>query len=79
MCEHFHLHASVGCSVNIYANEVLFCFEFEHLGAHPCWLRRAEKRLARDVFDTFVTRVYLAGDVTDTERWTQMLLSNVGF
>ena len=59
----FQLHVSFGCSVNICTKlRILFFFsfflsEFELLGPQPYWFTlyqwRSEKRVARDVFDTF--------------------------
>ena len=37
MLKYFHLQASYGCSINIYATEVLFWFESELFGTQPRW------------------------------------------
>lgn len=37
MHEYFHLQVLFGCSLSIYTKKVPFCFEFELLGAQPCW------------------------------------------
>ena len=47
MCKYFHLQASSGSVLNMYATEALFYFKFELLGVQPCWFilyqRIAEK------------------------------------
>ena len=51
------------------------CFEIELLRLQPyrfdLYLCKEQKRLARDVFDTFATHFGLVYDVTDTHCWAQ--------
>ena len=66
MCNHFHtLH---GGSLNIYATEVLLCFEFEFLQVTAILVHSlplmSRKRLVCEVLDTSATHADLVQDIT---------------
>ena len=74
----FHSEASCGCSVNIYATEVLHCFE-RQLQSGRSYIRSLfanedQNRLGRDVIDTEVARRLIlpqcrqAGKQSDGQR-----------
>ena len=80
MCKHFPLHASVGCSGNIYTKEVYFCVRFElprvaAILGHSLPMK-SRIRLSNDVYDTFATH---SGLVNVTDNALTMSLTQTAF
>ena len=73
MCKYSHLQASLGCSISIPTNEVLFPpSNFSLSGRSHVYKQRAQKRLARDVqVHTFYTHTRRVHAVTDTDYHCQ--------
>lgn len=67
MCKYFHLQASYSCPINIYAIEVFFSV-FEPLQGTAIFVgslpMKNRKRLARDVFGSFVAHDSHVFDIT---------------
>jgi len=68
-CKYFHLHASGSCSVSVYTNVVpFFCFKIGALQGTGMlvWSLpvKNRKRLACDVFDSFVAHDSHVFDIT---------------
>ena len=72
MCKYLHLQASFHSSINTDTMGVLSPSNLSssgcsHVGSH--FTNEEQKRLARDMFDTFATYSNLVHDITDTDRW----------
>ena len=71
MCKYFHLQASHGSSINLYATEVLFTSNLCSPGySHAGSLFTSKERLACYVINTSATHANFITDVTDTDCQT---------
>ena len=75
MCKYFHLQASSGSVLNMYATEALFYFKFELLGVQPCWFilyQRIAEKIGLWRQDTCATYTNLLHDVTHSKCQTKV-------
>ena len=75
ICEYFHLHDSVCCSIKVLINASTVlkkCFEFEPLRAQPSLLalyKKQKQKAEKDGLLTFATYSGFVNRVADTDCW----------
>ena len=83
MCKYFHLQASYGCSVYMYAREARYlCCELKlraQAFVPATYQSAAEKELTSDAIHTSATHTVLVRDITDTNCQTMWRFSQLFF